>query len=54
MNGQYAEDEPHQEIQLTVRFRIKHNPATREHLLSLVEHYFQPKGIVCKEGIIEI
>jgi hypothetical protein len=45
MNGTYEEGEPHQEIQITFRFNVKHSPGTPEHLRQIVESYLRPKGV---------
>jgi hypothetical protein len=36
MNGQYEPGEKQQEVQITFRFKTKHNPGTPEHLAQLI------------------
>lgn len=47
-NGIYNEGEPMQEINITVRFKVKHNPATEGHKQQLCLSYFPPKGVPIK------
>jgi len=58
MNGEYLPGEKQQEIQVTVRCKVKHNPGTESHLQQLCLSYFAPKGVpVCLENnqiIIEV
>ena len=44
-DGKYNEGEPQQEIVVTVRFKVKHNPATEGHKQQLCLSYFPPKGV---------
>lgn len=44
-DGTYNEGEPMQEIQLTIRCKVKHNPGTPEHLRQLAVAHFAPKGV---------
>ena len=46
MNG-YNEGEPKQELHITLRFNVKHNPGTKEHLQQVALNWLQPKGLNC-------
>jgi hypothetical protein len=48
-DGTYKEGEPMQEIQLTIRCKVKHNPGTESHLKQLTISHFAPKGITVAE-----
>jgi hypothetical protein len=48
-DGTYNEGEPMQEIQLTIRCKVKHNPGTKSHLKVLAVSHFAPKGITIVE-----
>lgn len=45
MNGEYQEGEKQQEIQVTVRFKVKHNPGIDSHLKQLCLSHFPVKGV---------
>lgn len=45
MNGEYNQGEEMQEITITVRFKVKHSPATDSHLQQILLNYFTPKGV---------
>ncbi len=40
--------------QITVVFKVDHNPATDEHLEAILENYFRGKGITYEDGKIHI
>ena len=44
-DGTYKEGEKKQEIQITLRFNVKHNPGNEGHLKMLAMNYLHPKGI---------
>lgn len=45
MDGKYKEGEPQQEMEIIVRFKVKHNPGNVGHLQQLCLSYFPPKGV---------
>lgn len=48
MDGKYKEGEPMDTINITVRFKVKHNPVNEGHKQQLCLSYFPVKGVPIK------
>lgn len=45
MDGKYKEGEQQQEIEVIIRFKVKHSPGNEGHLKQLCLSYFPSKGV---------
>lgn len=52
MDGTYKEGEPHQEIQVTIRCKVKHNPGTQEHLKVMLQSHLRAKGLTLGDDLV--
>lgn len=43
-----------QTLNITLKYKVKHNPGNEPHLKVIAENYFRSKGVKLEDNLIEI
>lgn len=52
MDGTYKEGEVMQELQVTFRCKVKHNPGNVKHLTVMLQNHLQAKGLILSDDLV--
>lgn len=52
MDGTYKDRESRQELQVTFRCKVKHNPGDTKHLTVMLQNHLKAKGLTMSDDLI--
>lgn len=52
MDGTYKEGEVRQELQVTFRCKVKHNPGNVKHLTVMLQNHLRAKGLTLSDDLV--
>ena len=50
MESNFSQQGEEQYLDLRFKFKVKHNPGTKQHLISILENYLAPKGVPMEDS----
>lgn len=52
MDGTYKDGESRQELQVTFRCKVKHNPGNIKHLTVMLQNHLRAKGLTLTDDLV--